>query len=55
MWFLLMLVVLLTNGMSSFGLKLLAGWQLPAVIKFPYLTVWYGAGLASIALPSLYY
>jgi multidrug transporter EmrE-like cation transporter len=53
MWFLLMLVVLLTNGMSSFGLKMLAGWQLPGVVKFPYLTVWYAAGLASITFPSL--
>jgi multidrug transporter EmrE-like cation transporter len=53
MWFLLMLVVLLTNGMSSFGLKMLAGWHFPGLAKFPYLTVWYAAGMASIALPSL--
>ncbi len=53
MWFLLMLVILLTNGMSAFGLKVLAGWALPETVKFPYLTVWYAAGLASIAAPAL--
>lgn len=51
MWFLLMLVILLTNGMSSFGLKLIAGWGLPESVKYPYLTVWYAGGLAAIALP----
>lgn len=54
MWFLLMIVILLTNGMSSFGLKMLAGWQLPGGVKFPYLTVWYAAGLASLAVPMLF-
>ena len=53
MWFLLMLVILLTNGMSAFGLKVLAGWALPETVKFPYLTIWYAAGLASIAVPML--
>jgi len=53
MWFLLMLVILLTNGMSAFGLKVLAGWALPETVKFPYLTIWYAAGLASIAVPAL--
>ena len=51
MWFLLMLVILLTNGMSAFGLKVIAGWALPETVKFPYLTIWYAAGLASMAVP----
>ncbi|MGH9328614.1 MAG: hypothetical protein ACRD2B_18250 [Terriglobia bacterium] len=54
MWFLLMIVILLTNGMSSFGLKMLTGWQLPGSVKFPYLTVWYAAGLASLLIPTLF-
>jgi len=54
MWFLLMLIILLTNGMSAFGLKVIAGWALPATIKFPYLTVWFAAGLASMGLPMLF-
>ena len=45
MWFLLMLVILLTNGMSAFGLKMIAGWGLPDTIKYPYLTVWYAGRL----------
>jgi len=53
MWFLLMLVILLTNGMSAFGLKMIAEWRLPETIKYPYLTVWYAGGLAVIALPTL--
>ena len=53
MWFLLMLVILLTNGMSAFGLKVIAGWALPETAKFPYLSIWYAAGLVSIAVPML--
>ena len=53
MWFLLMLVILLTNGMSAFGLKMIAGWRLPETVKYPYLTVWYAGGLVAIALPML--
>lgn len=53
MWFLLMLVILLTNGMSAFGLKMIAGWGLPETVKYPYLTAWYASGLAAIALPML--
>lgn len=53
MWILLMLIILLTNGMSSFGLKVLAAWGLPAAIHFPYLSIWYAAGLASIGVPML--
>jgi uncharacterized membrane protein len=53
MWFLLMLVILLTNGMSAFGLKMIAAWGLPQIVKYPYLTAWYAGGLAIIALPAL--
>jgi drug/metabolite transporter (DMT)-like permease len=53
-WFLLMLVILLTNGMSSYGLKVIAAWGLPETAKFPYLTVWYAAALLSIGLPTLF-
>jgi multidrug transporter EmrE-like cation transporter len=53
MWFLLMLIILLANGMSSFGLKVLADWGLPGTVKFPYLTIWYAAGLAIIGAPML--
>ena len=54
MWFLLMLIILLTNGMSAFGLKVIAGWALPAGIKFPYLAVWFAAGLACTGIPMLF-
>jgi multidrug transporter EmrE-like cation transporter len=53
MWFLLMLIILLTNGMSAFGLKVIAGWALPGSVKFPYLAIWYAAGLAGIGVPML--
>ena len=53
MWFLLMLVILLTNGMSAFGLKMIAGWRLSETVKYPYLTTWYAGGLAAIALPMI--
>ena len=53
-WFLLMLVILLTNGMSSYGLKVIAAWGLPETAKFPYLTVWYAAGLLIIGVPTLF-
>jgi len=52
-WFLLMIVVLLTNGMSAFGLKVIAAWGLPETSKYPYLAVWYFAGLLSIGIPIL--
>ena len=53
LWFALMVVILLTNGMSSFGLKMLTAMSLPGDAKFPYLTLWYGAGLVIIALPAV--
>jgi multidrug transporter EmrE-like cation transporter len=54
MWLILMLIILLANGMSSFGLKVLAAWGLPPAIKFPYLTIWYAAGLLSFGIPLLW-
>jgi drug/metabolite transporter (DMT)-like permease len=52
-WMFLMLIILLTNGMSSFGLKVLTSWGVPDSTKFPYLTVWYAAGFVLIAIPML--
>jgi drug/metabolite transporter (DMT)-like permease len=52
-WLLLMLVILATNGMSAYGLKVIAAWGLPEAAKFPYLTVWYAAGLATVGVPTL--
>ena len=53
-WPLLMLAILLTNGMSSFGLKVLSSWGLPGNMKFTYLAIWYAAGFALIAIPMLW-
>jgi len=53
MWFVLMLLILFTNGMSAFGLKVIAAWGFPETSKFPYLTIWYAAGFAGVALPAL--
>ena len=53
MWFLLMLVILITNGMSAYGLKVIAGWADPTTLKFPYLCIWYAGGMASILVPML--
>jgi len=49
-----MLIILLTNGMSSFGLKVLASWGLPDTAKFGYLLVWYAAGFLLIAIRMLW-
>jgi hypothetical protein len=53
LWLLFMLIILVTNGMSAFGLRVLSAWGLPSNSKFPYLTVWYAAGFACIAIPML--
>ncbi len=53
MWLLLMLIILLTNGMSAFGLKVLAAWGLAGSMKYTYLTIWYAAGLFCIGIPML--
>jgi multidrug transporter EmrE-like cation transporter len=49
-----MLIILVTNGMSAFGLRVLSAWGLPSNAKFPYLTVWYAAGFACIAILMLW-
>jgi multidrug transporter EmrE-like cation transporter len=48
-----MLIILVTNGMSAFGLRVLSAWGLPSNSKFLYLTVWYAAGFACIVIPML--
>jgi drug/metabolite transporter (DMT)-like permease len=53
MWFILMLIILVANGISTFGLKVIAGWGLPGTVKYPYLTAWYAAGLVIIGIPAL--
>lgn len=52
-WIVLMIVIFLTNGMSAFGLKMIAAWNLPETIQSPYLTLWYATGMAGIAAPGL--
>jgi drug/metabolite transporter (DMT)-like permease len=49
-WALLMLVILATNGMSAFGLKVIAAWGLSKAFTFPYLTVWYGVGFLCLLI-----
>jgi len=49
LWALLMLIILVTNGMSAFGLKIIAAWGLSQSVTFPYLTVWYAAGFLCIS------
>jgi len=49
-----MLIILLTNGMSSFGLKVLPTWGFSSSITYAYLTVWYAAGLVCIGAPMLF-
>lgn len=53
MWFWLVLLILMTNGMSAFGLKVVAEWHLQDSVKFPYLAIWYAAGTATLGLPML--
>jgi multidrug transporter EmrE-like cation transporter len=53
MWIVLMLIILLTNGMSSYGLKVISAWGLPGETKYPYLAIWYGAGFVLIGVPLL--
>ena len=35
------------------SLKVIAAWGLPETTKYPYLTVWYAAGLLSIGVADL--
>jgi len=50
-WYLLMVIVLATNGMSAYGLKVIAGWGLPETARFQYLACWYAAGFLAIGVP----
>jgi drug/metabolite transporter (DMT)-like permease len=52
-WIVLMAVILLTNGMSAFGLKMIAAWRLPENVQPSYLALWYAAGMLSVAAPGL--
>lgn len=52
-WVLLMVIILLTNGISAFGLKVLPAWGLSSSITYPYLTIWYAAALVCAAIPML--
>jgi multidrug transporter EmrE-like cation transporter len=52
-WIALMGVILLTNGMSAFGLKMIAAWKLPETLQPSYLALWYAAGMFSVAAPGL--
>ncbi len=54
MWFPLIFVILLRNGMSSFGLKVIARRGLPLSVKFPYLAVSYAAVRVCIGAPMLF-
>jgi len=49
-----MLLILMTNGMSAFGLKMIAAWHVPTSTKFPYLAMWYAAGAMTCGLPMLW-
>src|ERR1017187_2403740 len=49
----LRLFILLANGIGVFGLKMIAVWQLPQSVKFPYLALWYGAGILTLGVPML--
>jgi drug/metabolite transporter (DMT)-like permease len=52
-WIALMAVILVTNGMSAFGLKMIAAWKLPENLQPSYLALWYAAGMFSVAAPGL--
>ena len=53
-WIALMVVILATNGMSAFGLKMIAAWKLPESLQPSYLALWYAAGMLSVAAPGLW-
>ncbi|HEX2524126.1 MAG TPA: hypothetical protein VHP35_18610 [Terriglobia bacterium] len=45
MWYKMMTVAFLTNGLGVFGTRVLTGWHLAESFKFQYLVFWYGSGL----------
>ncbi len=52
LWVTLMGIVLLTNGMSAFGLKAIAAWKLPESLQPSYFALWYAAGMFIVAVPA---
>lgn len=45
MWYRMMAVAFLTNGLGVFGTRILAGWNWAEPYKFQYLVLWYASGL----------
>jgi multidrug transporter EmrE-like cation transporter len=45
MWYKMMTVAFLTNGLGIFGTRVLTGWGWAEFYKFQYLVFWYGSGL----------
>jgi multidrug transporter EmrE-like cation transporter len=50
MWIRMMLMCFLANGLGAFGLRIMSGMGLSETFKFPYLMLWYGAGLLLAAV-----
>jgi len=44
MWYRMMTIAFLTNGLGIFGTRVLAGWNIADKYKFQYLVFWYGSG-----------
>ena len=50
MWSRMMLICFLSNGLGAFGLKIISEMGLLKEYKFPYLMLWYWAGLLLAAV-----
>jgi len=50
MWYRMMIVAFVANGLGIFGARILTGWDLAEQFKFQYLVFWYGAGFLFAAL-----
>ena len=50
MWYRMMIVAFVANGMGVFGARILTGWNWAEQFKFQYLVFWYGAGFLFAAL-----
>jgi multidrug transporter EmrE-like cation transporter len=50
MWFRMMMLAFITNGLGVLGTRILTGWNLAEQYKFRYLVFWYGAGFLLAAL-----
>jgi multidrug transporter EmrE-like cation transporter len=44
MWYRMMTIAFVTNGLGIFGTRVLVGWNVADKYKFQYLVFWYGAG-----------